>query len=329
MDEHGHLTHSGSVMADFPISPFLSRCLISSAHDFKCSEQVLSIVSLLSVEDFFVTTRSEKKREQTDKARLKFIDSSGDHITYWNIYHQWELDNYSKDFCIRNFFHYRALSAARNVRKQLLTTMQRHHLHLHSCISKPCEKMPSSARIPVLSSLGAGFYVNTAKKHHGRPYFFPYLTSISDSTSTTKTLALYITPQSFLNTVDAGKLDWVIYNDIQYTTKVQMRVVSRIDFSMIKVLFGRVELMDVRKLCNLEPHAPKELDLEPFASESIAVPTEFVTTHEIVSELHHKEVSHDGTVISKTEIPIEVEESSETKRQQARERFLQRKKLKQ
>jgi HrpA-like RNA helicase len=67
IDEHGHLTHLGQIMADFPISPFLSRCLISSSKDFHCSEQVLTIISLLSVEDLFITPRGKERQEAAGK----------------------------------------------------------------------------------------------------------------------------------------------------------------------------------------------------------------------------------------------------------------------
>jgi HrpA-like RNA helicase len=154
VDEHGHLTHVGKIMADLNISPFLSRTLISAAQDFHCSDEILSIASLLSVEDFIISPRSEKKQIAILKARERFFDSSGDHITYWNIFHQWTLANCSKDFCSEYFFHYRAMCAAKNIREQLKTILSQHKLHLVSCLKKKgCDRMPSAARISVLSAL--------------------------------------------------------------------------------------------------------------------------------------------------------------------------------
>ena len=47
LDNDGELTELGSLMAEFPLDPQLSKMLIAST-DFNCSNEVLSITSLLS-----------------------------------------------------------------------------------------------------------------------------------------------------------------------------------------------------------------------------------------------------------------------------------------
>ena len=49
LDNDGELTELGSLMAEFPLDPQLSKMLIAST-DFNCSNEVLSITSLLSGE---------------------------------------------------------------------------------------------------------------------------------------------------------------------------------------------------------------------------------------------------------------------------------------
>ena len=47
LDDEGNLTHLGSLMAEFPLDPQMSKMLIVSP-EFRCSNEVLSIVSMLS-----------------------------------------------------------------------------------------------------------------------------------------------------------------------------------------------------------------------------------------------------------------------------------------
>ena len=49
LDDNGELTQLGSLMAEFPLDPQLSKMLIAST-DFNCSNEVLSITALLSGE---------------------------------------------------------------------------------------------------------------------------------------------------------------------------------------------------------------------------------------------------------------------------------------
>lgn len=48
LDDWGELTQLGEQMSEFPLEPMLAKALISSAK-FKCSDQVLTIVAMLSV----------------------------------------------------------------------------------------------------------------------------------------------------------------------------------------------------------------------------------------------------------------------------------------
>ncbi len=90
--------------------------------------------------------------------------------------------------------------------------MEKHHLPIKS-VCKIGQKIDNSVRVPILRSFCAGFYINTAKKHGGRPFFFPYLSSISTGNSTDM-ISLFISPQSSLFNIDPDRLEWVIYNDV-------------------------------------------------------------------------------------------------------------------
>lgn len=49
LDDDGDLTELGSMMAEFPLDPQLAKMVIAST-DFNCSNEALSIVAMLSVQ---------------------------------------------------------------------------------------------------------------------------------------------------------------------------------------------------------------------------------------------------------------------------------------
>ena len=52
LDDEGLLTRLGRRMAEFPLEPQLCKMLIQSVH-LGCSEEILTIVSMLSVQNIF------------------------------------------------------------------------------------------------------------------------------------------------------------------------------------------------------------------------------------------------------------------------------------
>lgn len=60
----------------------LQTILISP--DFSCTEEVLTIISLLSVDS--VLYNPPARRDEVLAVRRKFISSEGDHVTLLNIY---------------------------------------------------------------------------------------------------------------------------------------------------------------------------------------------------------------------------------------------------
>ncbi|MEE6469895.1 hypothetical protein FKM82_008809 [Ascaphus truei] len=77
------LTPLGRKMAAFPLEPKFSKTILLSPK-FHCTEEILTIVSLLSVDS--VLHNPPAKRDEVQAVRKKFISSEGDHITLLNIY---------------------------------------------------------------------------------------------------------------------------------------------------------------------------------------------------------------------------------------------------
>ena len=340
VDEDGNLTHLGMQIAEFPISPFLSRALISSSVDFHCSSEMLTIASMLSVEDVFVSPRSKKKQAMADHVKKKFQHHTGDHLTLLNIFQAWKMNDCSKDWCFDNFIHYRAIKNASRVRDQLLDIMNRIRLHIHKC---PTSKKDTVDHVPIIKALCTSYYVHTGKKHPQRSYYYPYLSVVGNHESlSSNMMALHIGPQSSLFS-DAP--NWVIYNDIQFVNRAQMRVVSRIDFSMVSVLLGRVKLMDLTKLSGSNLGAI-DGGTPGWAADSGAQEDEitgegtsgnhleFERVEEFIDVLHKKEIVHtqDGdyplqhsTNDNTKTLEKEKELAREKKHAEYRQRYLKRK----
>ncbi|KAJ3164959.1 DEAH-box ATP-dependent RNA helicase prp22 [Geranomyces variabilis] len=257
VDEHGVLTPLGAQMAALPIAPPLARALISSAVDFHCAAEMLTIAAMLSVEEPWSSQRNKKRQELADAARARLAHPMGDHLTLLLVFAIWETVECDPEWTRENFLHARALRGAQEVRKQLADVMTREiHLPIVSALEnttqhgRPSHKKPRHdhrhrtndnpdaihidpvrARsdllhrldpTPILRALCTAFYTNTAKKHRGRNAFYPYTTTTSannpSSSSFSHTpLTLSLHPQSALAHDDPRSEYYVIYNDVQHT----------------------------------------------------------------------------------------------------------------
>ena len=68
LDDEGLLTRLGRKMADFPMEPQQAKMLIASV-DLGCSEECLSIIAMLSVQNVFY--RPKEKQAQADAKKAK------------------------------------------------------------------------------------------------------------------------------------------------------------------------------------------------------------------------------------------------------------------
>ncbi|KAF4532358.1 hypothetical protein B566_EDAN003662 [Ephemera danica] len=175
-------------MAEFPLEPNLSKMLIMSVH-LQCSDEVLTIVSMLSVQNVFY--RPKDKQALADQKKAKFNQPEGDHLTLLSVYNSWKNNKFSNAWCYENFVQIRTLKRAQDVRKQLLGIMDRHKLDVVSC---------GKNTVRVQKTVCSGFFRNAAKKDPQEGY---------------RTL------------VDSQVV--VIYHELVQTTKEYMREVTTID----------------------------------------------------------------------------------------------------
>lgn len=203
LDEEGLLTRLGRKMAEFPLEPQTSKTLIASV-DFGCSDELLNIVSMLSVQSVFY--RPKDKAALADQKKAKFHQPEGDHLTLLAVYQAWKNNNYSKAWCYENFIQARSLLRAQDVRKQLITIMDRYNLDVVSC---------GKNYTRIRKAITSGFFAHAAKKDPQEGY---------------KTLVenqpVYMHPSSALFN---HQPEWVVYHTLVVTTKEYMREVIAIE----------------------------------------------------------------------------------------------------
>uniref|UniRef100_A0A673BSB4 RNA helicase n=1 Tax=Sphaeramia orbicularis TaxID=375764 RepID=A0A673BSB4_9TELE len=115
-------THrSGEKMANFPLEPRYAKTILLSP-DFSCSEEVLTIVSLLSVDT--VLYNPPARRDDVLAARKKFMSSEGDHMTLLNIYRAFKKVGGNKEWCRENFVNSRNMGLVKEVQAQLKKSLE-------------------------------------------------------------------------------------------------------------------------------------------------------------------------------------------------------------
>ena len=87
LDNIGDLTPGGKMMSVIYKEPSLAKMLIV-ATEYKCSSEMLTIVSMLSVPSVFY--RPAARAEESDAAREKFFVPESDHLTLLHVYTQWK-----------------------------------------------------------------------------------------------------------------------------------------------------------------------------------------------------------------------------------------------
>ena len=203
LDDEGLLTRLGRKMADFPMEPALAKVLIYSV-DMGCSDELLSIVAMLSVQTVFY--RPKEKQQQADQKKAKFHDPHGDHLTLLNVYNGWKQSKFSSPWCFENFIQARSMRRAQDVRQQLVTIMERYKHQVISC---------GRNTMKVRQALCSGFFRNSARKDPQEGY-----RTLIEGTP------VYMHPSSAM----FGKpTEHVIFHTLVLTTKEYMQCTTGIE----------------------------------------------------------------------------------------------------
>ncbi|MCG8378291.1 MAG: ATP-dependent RNA helicase HrpA, partial [Proteobacteria bacterium] len=109
LDVEGKLTPIGKKISRIPVDPRYARILLAG-HDFNCLNEILIIISALSIQD--PRERPVDKTKKADEAHNKFNDDASDFVWFvnlWSFYHvqmKKLSQNKLRKLCQQNFISY-------------------------------------------------------------------------------------------------------------------------------------------------------------------------------------------------------------------------------
>ncbi|KAJ0987450.1 hypothetical protein J5N97_005806 [Dioscorea zingiberensis] len=208
----------GHQMARLPLDPIYSKALIL-ANEFKCLEEMLIVVSMLSVESIFYFPR--EKIEEARAARKSFSSPDGDHVTLVNVYRasaeclgksrmvttkDKTIERNLNKWCIENFINARSLKHARDIYSQIQGHVQQMGMSVTSC---------GDDMLQFRRCLTAAFFLNAALKQPDGMY---------RAIASGQTVQIH--PSSVLF---RSKPECIIFNELVRTNHNYIRNLTRID----------------------------------------------------------------------------------------------------
>ncbi len=129
------LTKSGRLLSKFPIDPRLAK-MVLTAIDLGCIEQILIIVSALSIQD--PRERPHEKQQAADEKHNRFKDKNSDFVSLLNL---WQYvseqkkdlsQNHFRKLCQREYLSYVRLREWQDIFSQLKLTLKEQKISLTS-----------------------------------------------------------------------------------------------------------------------------------------------------------------------------------------------------
>ncbi|KAF8598740.1 pre-mRNA-splicing factor ATP-dependent RNA helicase PRP43 [Ceratobasidium sp. AG-I] len=202
LDDEGNLTPLGGIMAQLPLDPQLAKMLIVSP-EFKCSNELLTIVAMLSVPNVWLRPTNQRMEADAAKASLTVPDS--DHLTMMNVYNSYVNNKDNKTWCCSNYLSQRALQEAENVRQQLERSMERFDLDLVSTQDQ------RKLHVNIRQALVCGVFMQVAHRGERNTYV-----TVKDN----QVVSLH--PSCGLDNTP----EWVLFNEFVLTSRPYIRTVT-------------------------------------------------------------------------------------------------------
>eukprot|EP00004_Rigifila_ramosa_P020371 TRINITY_DN5285_c0_g1_i1.p1 TRINITY_DN5285_c0_g1~~TRINITY_DN5285_c0_g1_i1.p1 ORF type:complete len:811 (+),score=178.78 TRINITY_DN5285_c0_g1_i1:271-2433(+) len=279
-DADGTLTEFGSLMSDFPLSPPLA-CVLLHSLTHKCTEEILCVLAMLSVEDIWYRPTDAKQIRRAAEMRKSFAEAGhfNDFSTLMNIYESFVESGCSRDWCKDYFIHFRAMQTAVQIRRQLENLLKTETIpKIKSMIKKSKEehhsgkrKHPDDGRLGEFSvrnfddDVGI-FSCRYQAERRGDPVSSRTASIIARCMCTglfKKTARRDHTRRGLFRTLDGNGntcaihpgsavladgegtgFQWAIFNELQQTTKTFMYCVAPIEFEWVEHLLARIVVDD-------------------------------------------------------------------------------------
>ena len=205
--DDGELTKLGRQMAEIPLDPKASKCIIA-AGKLGCVEEVLSILAMLQ-EGPALFYRPKQQALEADTRHANFSRGGvGDHIALLNVWNEFVESEYSWTWARENYLQIKSLNRVRDVRDQLVRLCERIEVDLSS----------SSDHIAIKKAITAGYFFNVGR-----------LDRSGESYHVAKNggQQLYIHPSSSMFHVKPPP-KFILYNELVLTSKEYARNVMEI-----------------------------------------------------------------------------------------------------
>ncbi|KAL4790430.1 P-loop containing nucleoside triphosphate hydrolase protein [Aspergillus venezuelensis] len=211
-----------ALIAKLPLTPTLGRVLLA-ASDFgpDCLTDVIDIISCLSVENIFLNTTSEEKKEAAETARRDLYRREGDHLTMLATVRAYASENTDrKAWAERHLVSHRAMQSVMDVRKQLLAQCRQAKLLPDTTESQDSStSIREPSPVSILKSFLRGFSTNTARLVPDGSY----RTVVGNQT-------VAIHPSSVLF---GKKVEAILYNEFVFTNRSYARGVSAVQMDWV------------------------------------------------------------------------------------------------
>ncbi|CAM9961266.1 unnamed protein product [Heterosigma akashiwo] len=203
LDDDGNLTDLGNRMSEVPLDPQLAKMLLA-APEYHCSNEILSIVSMMSVPQIFLRPKEQAAAAGGGAVRATRAGTTSRCSTPTTPTSRRGL----QDWCYDNFLQSRSMVSADNVRAQLQRIMQRLDLTLVST-SFDSKNYYTNIR----KCLVAGMFMQVAHLERTGHYL-----TVKDNQ------VVSIHPSSVLDV----KPQWVLYEDFVLTSKNYIRTCTAV-----------------------------------------------------------------------------------------------------
>ncbi|CDM26333.1 hypothetical protein DTO013E5_7756 [Penicillium roqueforti] len=219
LEDDGKISAVGLHIAKLPLTPTLGRVLLAAGENGpECLLDVIDIISCLSVENIFLNTTSEEKKEAAEAARRDLYRREGDHLTMLTTVRVYAAEHADrKAWAERHLVSHRAMQSVMDVRKQLRTQCRQAKLLTNEALNNTSLHDPSP--ILILQSFLAGFATNTARLVPDGSY----RTIVGNQT-------VAIHPSSVLY---GKKLEAIMYNEFVFTNRSYARGVSAVQMDWV------------------------------------------------------------------------------------------------
>ncbi|XP_007481849.2 probable ATP-dependent RNA helicase DHX40 isoform X4 [Monodelphis domestica] len=249
INRSGHVTKLGLSMAEFPLSPNLTRAILKAAF-WGCEDLLLPIAAMLSVENVFIRPGEAEKQKEAELRHQELSSQAGgfnDFATLAVIFEQCKSSTSPPTWCQRYWIHWRCLQSAFRVEGQLREIIRK----LKQQPDFPRENYDGPKHEILRRCLCTGYFTNVARRSVGRTF------CTMDGHGT----PIHIHPSSALYNQES-KLEWIIFHDVLVTSKMYVKTVCPIRYEWVKDLLPKLYQFDAYELSSMARHEVTEEEIK-------------------------------------------------------------------